>query len=283
MSRPSPPSPLPPIDPAVDISQNHYWRYHSLEALLACKRPITASQDEDLFIAVHQVCELNFHQMLIDLDRTLDALREATRAPADGVLGSTEEVCYFLVRPVKLYEVVNRTVPVLMTMRAFAEFRQSIGPSSGFQSLQFRRLEIMSGVRHPYWAGGTSDRQGNPHVAELEFNRRFGAQVTAWFERYRDHSLRAYFEQLCERAPGKSREQRLQALELHPQAGPLLRLLRMYEGAQLAFHRIHRQLAMQQLERVGVDYGTGGTSFREYLARYESAQVPLFEGLPRES
>ena len=36
----------------MDASDNHYWSYHSLGELLACKRPLTASQDEDLFMAV---------------------------------------------------------------------------------------------------------------------------------------------------------------------------------------------------------------------------------------
>ena len=59
-------------------------------------------------------------------------------------------------------------MPILTIMGAFAKFRTSIGPTSGFQSFQFRHLEIMSGVRQ-YWEGGTNDAAGQPHVAEVEF------------------------------------------------------------------------------------------------------------------
>ena len=52
-----------------------------------------------------------------------------------------------------------------------------------------------------------------------------------------------------------------------------------YDRAQLRFHRSHLQLATVQLERVGVDTGTGGTSFRDYLAKYERDLAPLFPGL----
>jgi hypothetical protein len=45
------PQPLPPLNPNLDATKNHYWNYHDLEALLNCKNPLTASQDEDLFIA----------------------------------------------------------------------------------------------------------------------------------------------------------------------------------------------------------------------------------------
>jgi tryptophan 2,3-dioxygenase len=272
-----PPPPLPPRDPSRDVTHNHYWRYHDLEQLLACKAPVTASQDEDLFIAVHQICELAFHQMILDLDRTLDAFEQSLDAGAPS--GPTGEACYFLARVVKLYDVACRTVPVLMTMRAFSEFRPRLGPSSGFQSYQFRRLEIMSGVEWPYWTGGTADAQGKLHPAEVAFDERFGDDVAEWFERYRQRSLRAAFERLVARAPGDDRAAKIAALRNHPAAAPLLEQLRAYEEAQLTFHRVHRNLAIQQLEIVGVDYGTGGTSFRDYLTRYEREAQPLFPGL----
>lgn len=94
-------------------------------------------------------------------------------------------------------------MPILNTMRAFAEFRTSIGPTSGFQSFQFRHLEIMSGVRK-YWDGWTNDIQGTSHIAETEFNQRYGEQVATWFERYRDRNLGHYYQILLNRAPGDS-------------------------------------------------------------------------------
>jgi tryptophan 2,3-dioxygenase len=264
--------PLPPLDPAMDASQNHYWTYHSLPALLACKRPLTASQDEDLFIAVHQICELAFHQMILDLDRALGALDAATRDPPDGVCGPSREAVYFLKRVNQLWGVVNTTMPILAGMRAFAEFRTSIGPTSGFQSAQFRRIEIMAGVREVYWRGGTADAAGAIHVAESEFDRVHGDDVARWRDAYRETSLAAAAARLVARAP-------LDALKAHDEAGPLLRQFAAYEAAQLAFHRAHLGLAVTQLRKVGVETGTGGTSFKTYLATYEERMAPLFPGL----
>ena len=175
--RPPPPAALPPRDPAHDVAGNHYWRYHSLDALMACKRPVTASTDEDLFIAVHQVCELCFHQMIVDLKRALDAFALALRAPADGVVGDTGEAVYFLRRVVALWRVANRAMPTLAGLRAFGEFRPSLGPSSGFQSAQFRHLEILAGVDGAWWRGGTRDAQGALHPAELAFEARHGDAI----------------------------------------------------------------------------------------------------------
>jgi tryptophan 2,3-dioxygenase len=268
-----PARPLPPRDPTLDASRNHYWSYHSLDALLACKRPVTASQDEDLFIAVHQVCELAFHQMILDLDRALEAIRAALADARDAPIGPTDEALYFLRRVNRFWRTVNGTMPILSDMRAFAEFREAIGPTSGFQSAQFRHLEIMSGVPR-YWTGGTADASGTPHVAETEFDRRYGEAIRAWLDTHREHSLRHYQECLLERSAGG-----VEALRADPCAAPLLAELVAYDRNQVRFHRSHLQLATVQLERVGVEVGTGGTSFRDYLATYESSVAPLFPAL----
>jgi tryptophan 2,3-dioxygenase len=270
--------PLTPLDLNLDVSNNHYWSYHNIEALLGCKKPLTASKDEDLFIAVHQICELAFNQMITDLERVLDAWAEALRDDVDPVIGDSSEVCYFFKRVLRLYEVVVTTMPILGTMRAFAEFRTSIGPTSGFQSFQFRHLEIMSGVRK-YWEGGTNDAEGKPHLAEVEFERRYGDQVAEWFEQYRDRNLAAYYELLISRAAFDSQAKRLESLRNHPHASAILQCLRAYDEYQTRFHQAHLGLALQQLKLVGVEVGTGGTSFRDYLAKYNKEQAPLFPGL----
>jgi tryptophan 2,3-dioxygenase len=264
--------PLPQRDPALDVSQNHYWRYHRLEPLLAAKQPVTDSADEDLFIAVHQICELSFHQMVIDLERSLAAL-QAAFAETARPLGDIGEAAYFLRRVIHFWDVVNRTMPILNGMRGFAEFRTGIGPGSGFQSWQFRHVEIMSGIRSVYWKGGTNDAAGVPHAAETEFDRRFGTDIQLWLERHERHSLRHYWQELGKRGD-------LEALRASENAAEFMVLLQRYEAAQKLFHGAHLALAARQLAIVGVEIGTGGSSFKDYLARYGKDVAPLFEGLP---
>jgi tryptophan 2,3-dioxygenase len=237
---------------------------------------LTDSADEDLFIAVHQVCEIAFHQMVLDLQRTLDAWRTVLAEPDDGVIDDPAEAVYFLQRVLRLWRTVNTTMPVLADMRGFAQFRTSIGPTSGFQSLQFRHIEILSGVRRRYWQGGTADAQGRLHVAETEFDRLFGAQVSAWIEQHREHSLAAHWRVCRQRLGAAGPDARAAAAA---RLAPLVALLKDYEHAQASFHRAHLQLAALQLARVGADVGTGGTSFKDYLARYTQEVVPLFDAL----
>jgi tryptophan 2,3-dioxygenase len=267
--------PMSPMDPSVDVTNNHYWTYHNLPVLLSCKKPVTASQDEDLFIAVHQVCELSFHQMIIDLKRVLDILKAEVDVKA-GSIGALGEASYFLKRVVQFWRTVNATMPILSGMRGFAEFRTALGPTSGFQSWQFRRIEIMSGVTQRYWQGGTADATGKVHVAESEFDRHYGNEVKGWIAEHRDHSLRHYAEQMLAIAKAGGASDAAGWLDEHSSAGPLTRLLGAYDRAQLAFHRAHLQLAVVQLTRVGVEVGTGGTSYKDYLAKYEALLAPLF-------
>jgi hypothetical protein len=107
--------PMPPMDPSIDVSNNHYWTYHSLPVLLACKKPVTASVDEDLFIAVHQVCELSFHQMIIDLDRTLDLAR-AGIDPGTGAIALTSRISVEMVQ-----KSVMAGCPVLLVETGYNE------------------------------------------------------------------------------------------------------------------------------------------------------------------
>jgi tryptophan 2,3-dioxygenase len=268
-------TPMPPMDPTIDVSNNHYWTYHNLPVLLACKKPVTASQDEDLFIAVHQVCELSFHQMILDMDRVLRIMKAGIDAQA-GQIGDLDEASYFLKRVVQFWRTINATMPILSGMRGFAEFRTALGPTSGFQSWQFRRIEIMSGVTQRYWQGGTADAEGKVHVAESEFDRHYGDEVKGWIADHRSHSLRHYAEQLLAIAKANGASDPAGWLDEHIERGAADAPAGSYDRAQLAFHRAHLQLAVVQLTRVGVEVGTGGTSYKDYLAKYEALLAPLF-------
>ncbi|MEM9569222.1 MAG: tryptophan 2,3-dioxygenase, partial [Cyanobacteria bacterium P01_E01_bin.34] len=155
--------------------------------------------------------------------------------------------------------------------------------TSGFQSAQFRRLEIMSGITEAYWQGGTQDSAGNLHPAEVEFNRRYGTQVKDWFARYRLHSLVYYYQTLCRLAGDQTPKDSSHQLGQYANLKPLLDLFAQFDACKRQFHQAHLGLAAQQLSLVGVKIGTGGTSFQDYLAKYNREVAPLFLGLANRS
>lgn len=99
------------------------------------------AHDELLFITIHQVYELWFQQMLHELDET-------RRAMSDGRLWWAR---HLLRRVLTIENVLVAQIAVLETMtpQDFLEFRAKLAPASGFQSVQFRELEFLSGAKDP--------------------------------------------------------------------------------------------------------------------------------------
>jgi tryptophan 2,3-dioxygenase len=116
-----------------------YGSYLRLDDLLACQRPLTDSDDELLFVIIHQVYELWFKQILHEtalLQRRLEAGDSA------GALHTARRIAKILKTAVGQMDVLET-----MTPQQFASFRPELGGSSGFQSNQFRYIEAVFGRR----------------------------------------------------------------------------------------------------------------------------------------
>jgi tryptophan 2,3-dioxygenase len=98
-----------------------------------------------LFIVIHQAYELWFKQLLFELAGVRDLV------DADD----PRRARHLLARVHSIEEVLLEQVPVLETMspRDFLEFRQHLAPASGFQSVQFREMEFLSGLKDPAYLG----------------------------------------------------------------------------------------------------------------------------------
>jgi tryptophan 2,3-dioxygenase len=97
------------------------------------------AHDELLFIVIHQAYELWFKELLFEVETVRD--RMFAREP--------ESARHFLSRVHAIERVLIEQVPVLETMspQDFLEFRSNLSPASGFQSVQFREVEFVSGLK----------------------------------------------------------------------------------------------------------------------------------------
>ena len=104
------------------------------------------AHDELLFITIHQVYELWFQQLLHEAGAVRDALF-STRADSGG--RDLWFARHLLARMAVIERVLVQQVDVLETMtpQDFLQFRQRLAPASGFQSVQFRELEFLSGAK----------------------------------------------------------------------------------------------------------------------------------------
>ncbi len=110
------------------------------------------AHDELLFITIHQVYELWFQQLLHEVEAVRDALL-STPDQNDGPHNDTGDRLWWARHLMNRVHVIERVlvqqVDVLETMtpQDFLEFRQRLAPASGFQSVQFRELEFISGAK----------------------------------------------------------------------------------------------------------------------------------------
>jgi tryptophan 2,3-dioxygenase len=97
------------------------------------------AHDELLFIVIHQVYELWFKQLLHELTHARDGM----------LAGETYVPRHALQRCHAIERVLVEQVAVLETMtpQDFLAFRSLLAPASGFQSVQFREIEFLSGKR----------------------------------------------------------------------------------------------------------------------------------------
>ncbi len=105
------------------------------------------AHDELLFITIHQVYELWFKQLLHEVGAARDAMTAATGSTSKGLWWAQ----HLLQRVHVIERVLVQQIDVLETMtpQDFLEFRQRLAPASGFQSVQFRELEFLSGAKDP--------------------------------------------------------------------------------------------------------------------------------------
>jgi tryptophan 2,3-dioxygenase len=120
-----------------------YGTYLRLAGLLDQQQLVSdpAAHDELLFITIHQVYELWFKQMLHELEAVRDAMMEDRVWWAKHLLRRVRTIEDVLVEQIAVLET--------MTPQDFLEFREILAPASGFQSVQFRELEFLSGLKDP--------------------------------------------------------------------------------------------------------------------------------------
>jgi tryptophan 2,3-dioxygenase len=120
------------------LSYNKYLRVPDLIALQDClSDPV--HHDELLFITIHQTYEIWFKLILHEIDRSI-SLMSADRA---------EAATRALQRIAEIEKVLLNQIHVLETMSPidFLGFREQLNPASGFQSMQFREIEFVSGLK----------------------------------------------------------------------------------------------------------------------------------------
>ena len=178
---------------AGKVKDIDYKTYLKLPELLAAQQPISGTQDkpfahdEMLFIVVHQTYELWFKQVLFELARVQDIFSRTSVEDKDlrVVSAALERVVEILKHLVKQVDLVETMTPL-----DFLDFRHVFRSASGFQSLQFRELEIRLGLRSEdrlSYAGKSYESYLSPEdqlvIREIEKKGSLFDQLDKWLSR----------------------------------------------------------------------------------------------------
>ncbi|MBN30948.1 MAG: tryptophan 2,3-dioxygenase [Crocinitomicaceae bacterium] len=111
-----------------------YWDYINLDTLLSLQHPITPIPDESIFIIYHQITELYFKLALHELEQ----LNSCAPTDCASILKRVNRVNRY-------FEALTHSFEIMvdgMDQNQFLKFRMSLLPASGFQSAQYRKIEI---------------------------------------------------------------------------------------------------------------------------------------------
>ncbi len=177
---------------AKESSSLHYINYLALDKILEAQHPLSgngksAAHEEMLFIIIHQTYELWFKQILHELDSAVDLFKEK-KIDEDNVgviVGRMDRVNKIMTTLVGQLDILET-----MTSLDFLEFRNHLSPASGFQSHQFRKIEVLLGLKidkrhqfgecpyHVQFEGVKKDE-----ILSLEQNDSLFSLVEKWLER----------------------------------------------------------------------------------------------------
>jgi tryptophan 2,3-dioxygenase len=174
----------------------YYGDYLQLEKLLDAQLPLSRKHadaangechDEMLFIVVHQVYELWFKQILHDLDGILKTFNQ-TFVPESELSSVVQRLSR--IKNIQALLIGQFDVLETMTPMDFLEFRDLLIPASGFQSVQFREIEIKLGlntsdrqhVDREFFLGRLSESDRNK-LTSLESSSSLLKLVEGWLER----------------------------------------------------------------------------------------------------
>ena len=216
-----------------------YGSYLRLPELLSLQKRQTEAHDELLFIVVHQTYELWFKVLLDELEAARD------RMVSGGVLWAR----HHLSRVGVIEKLLIEQVEVLETMspQDFLAFRAELAPASGFQSIQFREIEFLSGLKEP---GYLKRLETSPEESE-----RLGRRLA-------EPSLWDAFRVLLERRGSPTLEEIFQRREGHADLYALSEGL-LDHDENFALWRSRHVLMVER--QIGGKTGTGGSTGARYL------------------
>ena len=246
-----------------------YWDYINLDTLLSLQQPVTPFPDEQIFVIYHQITELYFKLSLLEIEQ----IHAETDLDAATFLERVNRVNRYFENLVRSFDIMVHG----LDHEQFLKFRMSLLPSSGFQSVQYRLIEIactsLDRLVHRelrdehadytfdqvdslfdvlYWRRGASElASGEPTLTLKQFEKKYREHIVQFGEeRYYTNLRRKWL-----------------SLDPEHQTDELKDALRtLDELVNVHWPLSHYRSAVRHLQKDPIDIAaTGGTNWQHYL------------------
>lgn len=243
----------------------NYWDYVEVDTLLSLQKPRTNFKDEEIFIMYHQITELVLKLMIHEIKQIV----YSTNISQEQLIVKIQRLNRYTGMLITSFDVMRDG----MDYDDYNTFRATLAPASGFQSAQFRLIELyctrLSNLvntkgkirlpknpetadyfEHIYWKDAGMDRKtGKKTVTLLQFE-----------EKYLDR-----FIALSEKVKGRTVEEHVQKIK-HP-SDELVHVLREFDCLyNIKWPLVHLNTARHYLDKKGENQAaTGGSEWKKYL------------------
>ncbi|GAA3558264.1 tryptophan 2,3-dioxygenase family protein [Snuella lapsa] len=245
-----------------------YWDYIQTDALLNLQVQRTTLPDEMVFIMYHQITELFFKMILVEIEQV------AKNDTVDVTLFASK-----LMRISRYFDMLTASFTIMkdgMDVDQYNKFRTTLTPASGFQSAQYRKIEFAStelinlidkryrktidrntsyehAFEHLYWqAAGKDYETGKKSYTLTVFEEKYKDEFIKFTEFYNTHNLWTKFKAL----PQEHRENK-----------ELIKAMRHYDyTVNIKWVMAHYNTANHYLNLGGkTTEATGGSEWVKYM------------------
>ena len=251
-----------------------YWDYINLDTLLSLQKPKTDFPDENIFITYHQITELYFKLILNELEQISNNGRDVLDSGEDRGWKKKLDIDFFIKRikrVIRYFEILVSSFDVMidgMSKDEFLKFRMALLPGSGFQSIQFRLIEICSTevknlfkgkeaehsiLDNLYWQYGATELKTKIKTYTLtQFNKKYKSLLISKIDEQKKINIYKKFSSL------KKDSKKIQILK---------DLLKKYDLlVNVHWKLAHYKSAVKYLNKDNSNIvATGGTNWKKYL------------------
>lgn len=242
-----------------------YWDYIQVDTLLTLQKTRTDFKDEKIFVMYHQVTELTLKMMIHEIQQ----LSEGENLSEEIWMNKLDRLKRYTRMLITSFDIMKDG----MSYDDYNIFRSALTPASGFQSAQFRILELYTTrLQNLINSKGRERLPENPDMEDYFDNiywkdaglnretKESSLTLRLFVEKYEND-----FKRLAREVQGKTLEERVEQMD-NPSEELLDKLKQFDHFYNVAWPIVHLDTAQHFLDSKGeTKAATGGSEWKKYL------------------